>query len=53
MTDYNNIIVEKKNSTLMVTINRERALNSLNKETIAELQSAFDEYESDRDIRLS
>ncbi len=51
MTDYSNIIVEKKNSTLIVTINRERALNSLNKETVAELQSAFDEYQSDSDIR--
>lgn len=51
MTDYNNIIVEKNNSTLIVTINRERALNSINKETVAELQSAFEKYESDSDIR--
>ncbi|MCH7946970.1 MAG: enoyl-CoA hydratase/isomerase family protein, partial [candidate division Zixibacteria bacterium] len=51
MTDYKNIIVEKNNSTLLVTINRERALNALNKETIAELQSAFDEYQSDSAIR--
>ena len=35
----------------MVTINRERALNSLNIETIAELQSVFDEYKNDSDIR--
>jgi len=51
MTDYSNIIAEKNNSTLLVTINREQALNSLNKETIAELQSAFDEYQSDSEIR--
>ena len=51
MTDYSNIIVEKNKSTLLVTINREQALNALNKETIAELQSAFDEYQSDSDIR--
>ena len=51
MTDYSNIIVEKNKSTLLVTINREQALNALNKETIAELQSAFDEYQSDSAIR--
>ena len=51
MTDYSNIIVEKNNSTLLVTINREKALNALNKETIAELQSAFDEYQSDSAVR--
>jgi enoyl-CoA hydratase len=51
MTDYKNIVAEKKGPVLVVTINRERALNAINKETIAELQQAFSYYWSDDELR--
>jgi len=47
MTEYKNLTVEKKDSTLIVTINRERALNALNKETVAELQQLFSYHWTD------
>lgn len=53
MADYKNIIIEKKgakNNILFVTINREKALNALNKETVAELQNAFDAYKADASV---
>jgi enoyl-CoA hydratase len=50
MADYKNLSVEKKESTLVVTINRERALNALNKETVAELQEVFSQHWSDDTI---
>ncbi|MCP4685052.1 MAG: hypothetical protein GY867_06330 [bacterium] len=50
MTEYKNVIVEKKDSTLIVTINRERALNALNKDTIAELQQIFSYHWTDDTI---
>jgi len=51
MTDYNNVTVEKRNSTLLITISRERALNAINKETIAELQKVFSYYWTDEELR--
>ncbi|MDH4156956.1 MAG: enoyl-CoA hydratase-related protein [candidate division Zixibacteria bacterium] len=50
MTEYKNILVEKKDSVLIVTINRERALNALNKETVGELQQVFSYYWTAKDI---
>lgn len=50
MTDYKNLIVEKKDKVLLVTINRERALNALNKATIDELQQMFSYYWSDESV---
>ncbi len=47
MTEYKNLIVEKKDATLVVTISRERALNALNKETVAELQQLFSYHWTD------
>ena len=51
MADYKNIIVEKKDSILVITISREKALNALNRETISELQQAFSFYWTAEDIR--
>jgi enoyl-CoA hydratase len=51
MTEYKNIVVEKKDNILVVTVSRERSLNALNKETVAELQQAFSYYWTDEDIR--
>ncbi len=50
MTEYKNLAVEKKDSTLIVTINRERALNALNKELIAEMQQLFSYHWTDDSI---
>lgn len=47
MTDYKNLLVEQQDSVLIVKINRERALNAINKETIAELQQLFSYHWSD------
>ena len=51
MTEYKNLLVEKQDAVLIVKINRERALNAINKETVAELQQLFSYYWSDDSIR--
>ncbi len=48
---FNNLICEKENRIAVITINRPQALNALNKETIAELSSAFTEFEKDAEVR--
>lgn len=50
MTDYKNLMVETRGKVLLVTINRERALNALNRETIAELQQLFSYHWTDDSI---
>ncbi|HOD66489.1 MAG TPA: enoyl-CoA hydratase-related protein [candidate division Zixibacteria bacterium] len=52
MTEYKNIIVRKDAGCLWVTINRERALNALNRETIDELQQLFSFYWTDDEVRV-
>jgi len=51
MTDYKNLLVEKQDAVLIVKINRERALNAMNKETVADLQQLFSYHWSDDTIR--
>jgi enoyl-CoA hydratase len=51
MADYKNLLVEKKDSILVVTISRERALNALNREVVSELQQLFSFYWSDESVR--
>jgi len=52
MSEYKNILVEKTDEgILVVTINRERALNALNKETIEEVQKLFNFHWTDDSIR--
>lgn len=48
---YQNIILEIKNKTAWITINRESKLNALNKETIGELKDAVSSIESDDYVR--
>ncbi len=50
--NYNNILVEKKDYLATITIDRPKKLNALNKETIAELHSAFKELEESEDTRI-
>lgn len=49
--NYNNIIVEKKNSIGIIKINRPKALNALDKDTIHELLDAVTELENDKKIK--
>jgi enoyl-CoA hydratase len=51
MSDYKNLLVEQKDDILVVTINRERAMNALNKETVGELQQLFSYHWTDDAIR--
>ena len=41
MHEFKNLVVEPHGETLLVKINRERALNALNRDTIDELQQFF------------
>lgn len=50
MAEYKNIVVEKREQLLIVTINRERALNALNRETVNEMQQMFSYYWTDDSI---
>jgi len=50
MTEYKNLIVEKKEHILVVKINRERALNALNRETVNEMQQMFSYYWTDDSV---
>lgn len=48
----NNITLEKDNKIALVTIDRPKQLNALNRETIQELHHLLKELEQDRDIRV-
>lgn len=50
MTEYKNIIVEHEDQILIVKVNRERAMNALNRETIEEMQKLFSYYWTDEKI---
>ncbi len=49
--DYQNITTERKEAVLIITVTREKALNAMNKDVIAELQHAFDSYKADDSLR--
>ena len=49
--DFKNIKFEKEGAVAVVTIDRPKALNALNDETIDELDRCFSAIASDRDIR--
>jgi len=51
MADYKNLMVEVKDKTLIIIINREKSMNSLSIETTEELQDVFDSYGKNNDIR--
>lgn len=48
---HQNLTTQKENAVFTITINREKALNALNKETLDELYLAFTEAFEDHDIR--
>jgi enoyl-CoA hydratase len=51
MSDYNTILVERRDAVTLVTLNRPQALNALNSEVLAELTAVFTAYDSDPDRR--
>lgn len=48
----NNIIVEMENEIAVVTISREKSLNALNSETLAELKECFEDISKRKDVRV-
>lgn len=49
---FENILVSKENGISTITINRPKQLNALNKNTIAELSSAFQEADNDAEVKV-
>ena len=50
MSEYKNLLVETTGRVLVVKINRERALNDLNKEVVSELQQLFESHSNNSEI---
>lgn len=49
---YQNILVEKRDSTEIITLNRPKVFNAFNKASRAELEKAIAEAEADNDVRV-
>ena len=50
--NFENILLEKKNSIAYVTVNRPKVLNALNMATMEELRAAFHDIKNDASIRV-
>ena len=50
---FENIIYEKKGPVAVLTINREKALNALNAATSREMQTAWEDFRDDNDLRVA
>jgi enoyl-CoA hydratase/carnithine racemase len=50
--NFENILLEKKNSIAYVTINRPKVLNALNMATMEELRAAFHDIKNDAAVRV-
>ena len=50
--NYENILVAQENGVGTITINRPKKLNALNKATIAELHTAFDNLNKDASTKV-
>ncbi|SHJ71089.1 enoyl-CoA hydratase [Dethiosulfatibacter aminovorans DSM 17477] len=52
MSNYNNIVFEKQNNIGVLKINRPKALNALNTETICELAQVVKEIKNDPEVKV-
>jgi len=52
MADYKNILVEKKDAAIVLTINREKAMNALNRETVGELHHFISSHWNDNSFSV-
>lgn len=50
--DYQNLLLEKKDNLLTITINRESKLNALNAKTLGEIKAAFQDAYDDDSVRV-
>jgi len=50
--ELKNILYEKKNGVATITINRPKALNSMNEETILEISSTLDDIRKDESVKV-
>ena len=48
--EFNNVLLEKEGNIAIVTINRPKALNALNSETLKELNVVIEDLENDKEI---
>ena len=51
--NFENILLEKKNSVAYVTVNRPKVLNALNMATMEELRAVFTDIKNDASIRVA
>ena len=49
--EFQNLLLEVEDSIAVLTINRPKALNALNRETLSELAAALDELSSDDEVK--
>ena len=49
---FENLLVSMTNRIATVTINRPKVLNSLNKDTLLEIKSAFETLGQDKDVKV-
>ena len=52
MADYKNLLVEKKDAAIVLTINREKAMNALNRETVGELHNFISSHWNDNSFSV-
>jgi enoyl-CoA hydratase len=52
MTDFQNLLFEKKNQIAYITLNRPKVLNALNMATMEELRQAFAAVKDDTEVRV-
>lgn len=50
MTEFETVLVERKDRVALITLNRPKALNALNSQVCADLCAALEELDSDADI---
>ena len=50
--EFTNLLYEKKDGIATITINRPKALNALNEETLPEFLSSLEDAEKDKKVRI-